>query len=100
LTNEDDALPGGGNWALTNGLAIEKLQFLRFRYYDGTNWLEAWTAPELPAGIEVSLGVEPLPPELTAEDYPFEVYRRVIYLPSHAPAGTLTQAVAGAKEGP
>jgi hypothetical protein len=51
-------------------------------------------------GIEVSLGVEPLPPELTAEDYPFEVYRRVIYLPNHTAGGTLAQAVAGAKEGP
>ncbi len=100
LTNEDDASAGGGNSAPTNGLAIEQLQFLRFRYYDGTNWLEAWSAPDLPVGIEVSLGVEPLPPELTADDYPFEVYRRVIYLPNHAAAGTLAQAVAGAKEGP
>jgi prepilin-type N-terminal cleavage/methylation domain-containing protein len=100
LTNEDEALPGGGNSASTNGLAIEQLQFLRFRYYDGTNWLEAWSAPDLPVGIEVSLGVEPLPPQLTAEDYPFQVYRRVIYLPNHTAAGTLAQAVAGAKEGP
>jgi hypothetical protein len=100
LTNEDDALPGGGNAASTNGLAIEQLQFLRFRYYDGTNWLEAWSAPDLPVGIEVSLGVEPLPPELTAEDYPFEVYRRVIYLPTRAAVGAVAQAMAGAKEGP
>jgi type II secretory pathway pseudopilin PulG len=100
FTNEDDALPWGGNLAPTNGLAIGQLQFLRFRYYDGTNWLEAWSAPELPVGIEVSLGGEPLPPELTAEDYPFEVYRRVIYLPNHAAVGTLAQAAAGAKEGP
>lgn len=100
LTNEDDASPGGGNSALTNGLAIEQLQFLRFRYYDGTNWLEAWAAPDLPLGIEVSLGAEPLPPELAADDYPFAVYRRVIYLPNHAAAGTLAQAVPGQKEGP
>ena len=100
LTNEDEALPGGVNSAPTNGLAIEQLQFLRFRYYDGTNWLESWSAPELPIGIEVSLGVEPLPPDSTGEDYPFEVYRRVIYLPNHTAAGTLAQAEAGAKEGP
>jgi len=99
FTNEDDTLPGGGNSALTNGLAIQQLQFLRFRYYDGTNWLDAWSAPELPLGIEVSLGVEPLPPELTADEYPSEVYRRVIYLPNHAAFGTATQAVAAAKEG-
>jgi hypothetical protein len=100
FTNEDDALPGVGNSAPTNGPPAVPLQFLRFRYYDGTNWLEAWSAPGLPVGIEVSLGVEPLPPESTADEYPFEEYRRVIYLPNHAAVGTLTQALAGAKEGP
>jgi prepilin-type N-terminal cleavage/methylation domain-containing protein len=97
-TNEDEALLEGGNSAPTNGLAIGQLQFLRFRYYDGTNWLEAWSAPDLPLGIEVSLGVEPLPAESTADEYPFQVYRRVIYLPNHA-TGSVTQAVADAKEG-
>jgi type II secretory pathway pseudopilin PulG len=97
-TNEDDALLGGGNSAPTNGLPIGQLQFLRFRYYDGTNWLEAWSAPDLPVGIEVSLGVEPLPPESTVDEYPFEMYRRVIYLPNHA-TGSVTQTVASAKEG-
>ena len=100
FTNEDDTSLGGGNSAPTNGLAIEQIQFLRFRYYDGTNWLEAWSAPGLPVGIDVSLGVEPLPPELTPDEYPFEAYRRIIYLPNHAAAGALAQAAAGAKEGP
>jgi type II secretory pathway pseudopilin PulG len=100
FTNADDGSLGGGASAATNGLAIGQIQFLRFRYYDGTNWLEAWSAPGLPAGIDVSLGVEPLPPELTVDEYPFETYRRIIYLPSHAAAGTLAQAAAGAKEGP
>ena len=100
FTNEDDTLLGGGNTAPTNGFAIGQLQFLRFRYYDGTNWLEAWSAPGLPVGIDVSLGVEPLPPELTADEYPFETYRRIIYLPNHGAAGAPAQAAAGAKEGP
>ena len=65
---------------------IERLQiqFLRFRYWDGSTWSETWSAPDLPIGVEVSLGGEPLPPESTAEEYPFELYRRVIYLPNHA----------------
>jgi len=99
FTNEDDTWLTGTNSAVTNGLAIEQLQFLRLRYYDGTNWLDSWPGPDLPVGIEVSLGGEPLPPELTADEYPSEVYRRVIYLPNHAPLGSVTQALAGAKEG-
>ncbi len=99
FTNEDDASVVGGTAVPTNGLAIQQLQFLRFRYYDGTNWLEAWSAPDLPLGVEVSLGVDPLPPELTVDEYPSELYRRVIYLPNHGAFGTVTQALAGVKEG-
>jgi type II secretory pathway component PulJ len=100
FTNEDDTSLGGGISPSTNGLPIAQLQFLRFRYYDGTNWLDAWSGPELPVGLEVSLGVEPLPPELTLDEYPSEVYRRVIYLPNHAPIGTLAQVAPDAKGNP
>lgn len=98
LTNEDDTLPTQGTTGATNGMAIEQLQYLRFRYYDGTNWLDSWSAPQLPIGVEVSLGVDPLPPEMAPEDYPFEVYRRVIFLPGAA--ASLAQAGPEAKEGP
>jgi hypothetical protein len=82
-----------------NGAVANQVQFVRFRYWDGSAWAEAWAGPDLPAGVEVSLGGDPLPPELPPDQYPFELYRRVFYLPNHgtnaAPglgAPALTQA--------
>ncbi|MCX6924838.1 MAG: hypothetical protein NT154_16745 [Verrucomicrobia bacterium] len=69
-----------------NGSVASQIQFLRFRYWDGSTWSETWSASDLPMGVEVSLGREPLPLESTADEYPFELYRRVIYLPNHAAA--------------
>lgn len=59
-----------------------RLQFLRFRYWNGADWQESWSAPNLPAGVEISLGAEPLPPDSTADGYPYEQYRRIVYLPN------------------
>jgi hypothetical protein len=73
-------------------LAIGQAQFVRFRYWDGNSWLDGWDTPDLPVGVEVSLGLEPLPAEMTADEYPFELYRRVIYLPNHGPAHTAAAA--------
>ena len=72
--------------AARGGLAIGQAQFVRFRYWDGSTWLEAWNTPDLPVGVEVSLGLEALPAETSPDEYPFELYRRVIYLPNHGPA--------------
>jgi type II secretory pathway component PulJ len=103
-TNVPAANDQGSSWLAgtavpRNGSVASQIQFLRFRYWDGSTWSETWSAPNLPIGVEVSLGREPLPPESTADEYPFELYRRVIYLPTHAvgrppsPAGpTVTQA--------
>ena len=63
---------------------IDQIQFLQFRYWDGMLWTNSWNAAELPAGIEVSLGTEPLPEETTADEYPYELFRRVIFLPTHS----------------
>jgi hypothetical protein len=60
----------------------ERIQFLQFRYWAGTNWVESWSGMDLPAGVEVSVGRDPMPVELSAEGYPFEIFRRVIYLPN------------------
>ncbi len=73
----EPATPRGGS-------VLSQIQFLHFRYWDGSNWSETWNSAGLPIGVEVSLGRESLPPEATAEEYPFELYRRVIYLPNHA----------------
>ncbi len=78
------------------GLAIGQAQFVRFRYWDGSTWLDGWDTPDLPVGVEVSLGLEPLPAEMTADEYPFELYRRVIYLPNHGP---VRSAAASIQEG-
>jgi hypothetical protein len=82
--------------AARGGLAIGQAQFVRFRYWDGSTWLDDWSTPDLPIGVEVSLGLEPLPAEMTADEYPFELYRRVIYLPNHGP---MRSAAASTEEG-
>lgn len=69
-----------------NPVAIDQIRFLRFRYWDGAAWTNTWTAAGLPSGVEVSLGAEPLPEETTPDEYPYELFRRVIYLPGHSPA--------------
>lgn len=60
----------------------EAIRFVRFRYWDGAGWQEGWTNGRPPAGVEVVLGMEPLPPEATPEEYPFEQFRRVIVVPA------------------
>lgn len=72
------------NLAVVEPLATE-IQFVRLRYWDGTGWLEAWDAPDLPLAVEVSLGTEPMPENEIAEAYSAEVFRRVILLPGHRP---------------
>lgn len=88
------------------GPVIEAIRFVRFRYRAASpaapetrlhlkgrseqtgasleEWQETWTGPGLPQAVEVSLGTEPLPPDTAPEDYPYELFRRVIYLPGHA----------------
>ena len=97
-TNALDEPITGATTAPQPAMVIEQIQFLRLRYWDGTQWLDAWTTPDLPAGVEVTLGIDPLPPELTPDEYPYEFYRRVIYLPNHGAArppqsGTMEEGV-------
>lgn len=73
-----------------------RLQFARFRYWNGADWQESWSAPNLPAGVEISLGAEALPPDVTGEGYPFELYRRIVHLPNGS-AGSGPN-LAGARE--
>jgi len=55
--------------------------FLYFRYWDGTGWVKTWSDAALPKGVEINLGVEGVSPGTVPEDYPFELFRRVVYLP-------------------
>jgi type II secretory pathway pseudopilin PulG len=59
----------------------DKVQFLQFRYWDGQDWYESWTGLDLPAGVEISVGRQPIPNDAEAEGYPYEIFRRVIFLP-------------------
>jgi type II secretory pathway pseudopilin PulG len=68
--------------ARTPTLLTERLHFLNFRYWAGTNWIDSWSGMDLPSGVEVTVGRDPMPPEASAEGYPFEFFRRVIYLPN------------------
>jgi type II secretory pathway pseudopilin PulG len=92
-TNDPSAALPVGTAVPRKGSVASQIQFLRFRYWDGSTWSEAWSAPVLPMGVEVSLGRDPLPPELTADEYPFELFRRVIYLPNHAASRAPSLAV-------
>lgn len=65
----------------TKPLAVE-VEYLHFRYWDGTEWLPAWNQSSPPRAVEITLGVEPLPVDMLAEDYPYEVFRRIVALPS------------------
>ena len=60
----------------------DTIRFLSFRFWDGTAWRESWSGVTPPPGVEVSLGFEPLPPEMTPDLYPGEIFRRVIFLPA------------------
>jgi len=75
-------LPDSADTNKTNRILItEAFKYLRFRYYDGYKWLESWNDTFLPKGVEVTLGSEPMPAEAEVEEYPYEVFRRVIFLP-------------------
>jgi hypothetical protein len=63
---------------------VEEIKFLQFRYWSGTNWLDAWSALSLPNGVEVSLGSEAATNDAASVDFPAEIFRRVIYLPTKA----------------
>jgi hypothetical protein len=70
----------------------EAIAYLRFRYWNGSRWQTRWDKPQPPTAVEISLGLEPIEEESTSDtadseggpsqEYPFEVFRRVIALPA------------------
>jgi type II secretory pathway pseudopilin PulG len=85
-------------------LLTESFRYLRFRYWDGAEWVASWSKPALPRGVEITLGSEPAPSEALnpvapapvasafpdvprSEDYPFEVFQRIVYLPGSSTEG-------------
>lgn len=75
----------------------DAIRFLSFRFWDGTAWRESWSGVTPPPGVEIRLGFEPLPPDLTPDLYPGEVFRRVIFLPAGQPKPPGTNIVASVK---
>ena len=65
-------------------LLSDGIKFLNFRYYNGTEWLTSWGGSSLPQGVEITLGTQPLPPDVDPADYPFEKYQRVVSIPGAA----------------
>lgn len=70
----------------TNVAPVEPLtdviRFVHFRYWDGTIWVESWVDVVPPLAVEVSFGLDPQPDDALPDEYPFEVFRRIIALPS------------------
>ena len=62
----------------------DRLKYLRFRYLNGGTWVDAWPGPQLPLGIEVSLGIEPMSATNLLEEYTNHVFRRVVRIPPSA----------------
>lgn len=62
------------------------IRLLRFRYFDGVEWLESWNSSDLPLGVEVTFGTEP-PSEDEEVEYAGDVFRRVIYVPTGRAGG-------------
>ena len=54
-------------------------------------WVDAWPGPQLPRGVEVSLGIEPMSATNLLEDYTNHVFRRIIRIPAWATANSVTQ---------
>ena len=78
-------------------LVSPRFKFIRFRYWDGNAWLETWGGGDLPGAVEIVLGEEPLPEGASPMDYPYLIFRRVVYVPAGAKAagGTIVRGLDG-----
>jgi prepilin-type N-terminal cleavage/methylation domain-containing protein len=81
-------------------LISPRLRFLNFRFYDGTGWRDYWrmedpfgeqttqSTPLLPVAVEITIGLDPIPEEMTLEDYlaenPTRTFQRIIFVPAGA----------------
>jgi type II secretory pathway pseudopilin PulG len=95
----------------------DKIRYLQFRYWSGTNWIDSWSGLDLPAAVEITIGHDPMPAETTtistsssgspdtsddealgstgAGEYPYEFFRRVVFLPNSRPTTISTNQVPG-----
>ncbi len=92
-------VPAAFESAPTNRVAeplTELIHFVRFRYWDGAQWLTGWTNSTPPPGVEIVLatdapaepGVEALDADADSgmpDEYPLGAFRRVVFLPAGMP---------------
>jgi prepilin-type N-terminal cleavage/methylation domain-containing protein len=71
------------------------MRFLRLRYWNGTTWLESWSRSDLPGAVEIVMGEQPLPDGVLPMEYPYDTFRRVVYVPAGAktPTGTIIRGL-------
>ncbi len=70
-------------------LLTERIKFLRLRYLaqadpaaDEQPWQDSWRDEgNLPLAVEIVLGAEPLPEGAEPDEYPYQTWRRVVYVP-------------------
>jgi type II secretory pathway component PulJ len=99
------------NLGQTVRLVSRQLRFLCFRFTsDGSNWQDYWRMEDpfgessqptglLPMAVEITLGMEPRPPEMAVEDYlkEYPTFRRVVFVPAGARplSGTVVRGAGG-----
>lgn len=62
-------------------LIAPDVKFLGLRYWSDGEWLDNWGGGDLPLAVEIRLGTLPLPEDMSPADYPYDAFRRVVYLP-------------------
>lgn len=65
---------------LETSLVSGAVKFIGLRYWQQGVWLPSWADERLPRAVEITLGASPLPEDTEPQDYPYEAFRRVVYL--------------------
>ena len=60
------------------------VRYVRFRYWNGSDWAAGWSNTLPPAGVEIVLSTEPPLDDALPDALPPEPFRRVVYIPAGA----------------
>jgi prepilin-type N-terminal cleavage/methylation domain-containing protein len=81
LGDEEEELEEEEKELFDSRLLADGLNYIAFRYFDGSAWQESWTQPTLPVAVEITIGDSPLEEGVDPEEYDGDISRRVVYLP-------------------